>query len=740
MAKESIIIDYEEPSLKQESKKFIRNVPSYTRHYLIQLFPIARWIHRYNLVWFVSDLIAGLTVGIVIVPQGMGYAKIAQLAPEYGLYSAFVGLIVYCLFATSKDISIGPTAVTALLVGQTVTRITTANPDITGPEVAVALSLFGGMIVMAVGLLRLGIIVDFIPAPAIAGFMTGSALTISVGQLPKLFGITTVKTQAAVYLVFGNFLKHLPDTKIDAAFGLVSLAWLYAVRYVCQKLGQKYPKYATHLFFFNIMRNGILIIFGTLLAFLINIGKETSPISILKTVPPGFQQMGVPQVKSNVISEVMGSLPSLCIVLILEHVAVAKAFGRINDYVVTPDQEIIAIGFSNIWASFFGAFPSTGSFSRTAIFARSGVKTPLAGIFSALVVLLALYALTPAFFYIPDSVLAAIIIHAVADLVSAPSYLIRLASISLWELLVYIVTVAVIVFWTVEGGIYASLGVSVVILLYRIARPRFNTLGRIPLSSDSALLSDDDDQTKKMVDSQNYLYVPEDHPVLGNLVESLPPGILMCRVDESFTYPNSSFISDKIINYCKTNSRKGAAVLKKGDMNWNEDASPALISARAKLPLLHAVILDFASVNQMDSSGLQAIVDIQVALNRYSGRPVEFHFVNIANSSIRRSLIIAEFGNQSRAGDEILSDSKRDRDSGCTVDEEKRVTCEEYASCASSNNDRGITLPKDRYPFFHLSADMAVRSALETISLRDDPPNQSVDTLNSLASLDSTSH
>lgn len=184
--------------------------------------------------------------------------------------------------------------------------------------------------------------------------MSGSAITITIGQMPKLFGIKGINTQDSSYLIFGNFFKYLPNTKLDVAFGLVSLFWLYGVRYVCQVLGRRYPKYAMHLFFFSIMRNGIVVIVGTLIAFLINIGKSVSPISILKTVPSGFTAMGVPVVRPEVISGIASSLPSGVIILVLEHVAIAKSFGRINDYTINPDQEIIAIGFTNIWASFFG--------------------------------------------------------------------------------------------------------------------------------------------------------------------------------------------------------------------------------------------------------------------------------------------------------------------------------------------------------------------------------------------------
>ncbi|CAO0791450.1 unnamed protein product [Mucor circinelloides] len=765
-----IIIDYENESYQHQTQEFMKHLPAYTKKYIIGLFPIASWLHRYNLQWLVRDLIAGATVGIVIVPQSMGYAKIAELPPQYGLYTAFVGLCVYCLFATSKDISIGPTAVMSLLVGQTVTRVVSADPSITGPEIAIALSLFTGIIAMFIGLVRLGILVDFIPAPAIAGFMSGSAITITIGQMPKLFGIKGINTQESSYLIFGNFFKHLPDTKVDVAFGLVSMIWLYGVRYACQVLGKRYPKYSVHLFFFSIMRNGILVIFGTLIAFLINIGKSTSPISILKTVPPGFTAMGVPVIRTNVIAGIASSLPSGVIILILEHVAIAKSFGRINDYTINPDQEIIAIGFTNIWAAFFGAYPSTGSFSRTAIKARSGVKTPIAGIFSALVVLLALYALTPAFYYIPDAVLAAVVIHAVADLVSGPSYIKRLAAVSLWELLIFVATVVITFFTTVEYGIYASVGMSIVILLFRIARPRFWGLGRIPLSTAvNSVVYEDEKKHQPVVhsDLQNYLYVPEGHPSLGKLVESLPDGILMCRVDESFTYPNSSFISDKIITYCKKRTRAGGKVLSKGDRQWNDDATPAVIAARESLPRLHALILDFASVNRLDSSGLQAIVDAQNALNRYSGHHVEFHFVNILNPAIRRCLIVAQFGNQPRPGEnrqevfpvvpasrdgpqrdvpehqttdaenQIASSSTTDDECYSDSEEVKKEHAEfvEVSSPSVKNYPTldGIQLPKDRYPFFHWSSDEAVRSAVASRSLREEVEiDEQMDTSNNV--------
>ncbi|CAM0142513.1 unnamed protein product [Umbelopsis sp. WA50703] len=730
----SMVIDYEEPNYKDSAKQFTRKLPSYTKEYFISLFPIFTWIHRYNLTWLVSDIIAGVTVGIVVVPQGMGYAKIAQLPAQYGLYSSFVGVCIYCFFGTSKDITIGPTAVMSLLIGQTITSVVSSNPQYTGPEIAALLALFGGIVSLFIGLVRLGIIVDFIPNPAIAGFMTGSAITISVGQWPKLFGISGINTQDSAYLIFGHFFEYLPRTKVDAAFGIIGLIWLFAIRFGTQYLTKRYPRYEKPLFFFNIMRNGILVIFGTLIAYLINIGKSTSPISILKTVPAGFNAMGVPKVNVGLLSEVAGTIPSVVIILILEHVAIAKSFGRINDYKINHNQEIIAIGVANIFGSFFGAYPNTGSFSRTAIKARSGVRSPLAGIFSAAVVVLSLYALTPAFYYIPDSILAAVIIHAVSDLVSGPKFLKQLWHINPLELGTFVAAVIITFFTTVEYGIYVSVGLSIVILLVRIARPRYSVLGRIPLQRRP---SDECEKT----DNDRYIYVPTTHRSLRDYVQPTPPGIICFRFDESLTYPNSGFISDKIIEYVRSNTRRGKPLPeKKGDRAWNDNSTPE--SEDTNKTVLKALVFDFSGVNNLDSTGVQMLLDVQLAVSRYADRDVEWHFAGITSPSIRSALLAGGFGvrstgdrgevlpvvptnkdGPSNKGKQAMSpsaSSASDLESGSASDhyshsDEKGLGLQTVQTIEYSKDRKDepldLGVPKDIYPLFHWNVEEAVMAA-----------------------------
>jgi solute carrier family 26 (sodium-independent sulfate anion transporter), member 11 len=355
------------------------------------------------------DLIAGLTVGAVVVPQSMSYAKIATLPAEYGLYSSFVGVFIYCFFATSKDVTIGPVAVMSLQTARVIQSVQESNPEFTAPQIATALALLCGAITLGIGLIRLGFIVEFIPAPAIAGFMTGSAITIAAGQVPSLLGTSKLfDTRAACYLVIINTLKNLPNTTLDAAFGLPCLFFLYLYRWFFNWGSRRWPKYKRWCFYALVLRNAIVIIFITLFSWLAcRSNPKKPPISILLTVPRGFQHVGPLFINSSLASALGSALPVSTVILLLEHISISKSFGRINDYKIIPDQELIAIGVTNLIGSFFNAYPATGSFSRSAIKSKSGVRTPLAGIITGIVVILALYALTDAFYWIPSAGLAA---------------------------------------------------------------------------------------------------------------------------------------------------------------------------------------------------------------------------------------------------------------------------------------------------------------------------------------------
>ncbi|KAK5246599.1 Photosystem I iron-sulfur center, partial [Exophiala xenobiotica] len=293
----------------------------------------------------------------------MAYAKLAELPVQYGLYSSFMGVLIYWFFATSKDITIGPVAVMSTITGNIVNRVAEQHPEVPGHVVASALAIICGAIVCFIGLIRCGWIVDFIPLTAISAFMTGSAINIACGQVPTMMGIKVkgFNTRASTYLVIINTLKYLGHTKIDAAMGLTALFMLYAIRFTCNQLAKRYPDRAKTFFFISTLRTAFVILLYTLISWLANRHHRSDHVfQILGKVPRGFQDARVPVINSDIISYFASELPASVIVLLIEHIAISKSFGRVNNYTIDPSQELVAIGVTNLLGPFLGAYPATG--------------------------------------------------------------------------------------------------------------------------------------------------------------------------------------------------------------------------------------------------------------------------------------------------------------------------------------------------------------------------------------------
>lgn len=233
----------------------------------------------------------------MIVPESTAYARLAGLPPEFGLYTAFVGSLTYWIFATSKDISIGPIAVMSIITGNIVSVAAQTHPEIPRHVVASALALVAGVIVSGLGILRLGFLVDLIPLPSIHAFMSGAALTIGTGQLPSLLGIPHypsrnnepfVNTGDPTYLVFIDTLKHLNEAQLDAALGLSALTALYVVRYVATQASNRFSSYRKVFFFLSTLRITFVILLYTMVSWLLNRNRRDDPIfTILGTIPRG---------------------------------------------------------------------------------------------------------------------------------------------------------------------------------------------------------------------------------------------------------------------------------------------------------------------------------------------------------------------------------------------------------------------------------------------------------------------
>ncbi|KAJ3562969.1 hypothetical protein NP233_g9243 [Leucocoprinus birnbaumii] len=712
--------------------------------YLLSLFPILTWIHRYNIGWLTGDVIAGLTVGIVVVPQGMSYAQIATLPPVVRtllvLSSAHFSIAcVICqsatsakpdrriqFFATSKDVTIGPVAVMSLTVASIIQHVQHSHPDRwDNPTIASAVALVTGFIVLGVGILRLGWLVEFIPLPAVSGFMTGSAINIAAGQVPGLMGISGFDTRAATYHVIINTLKGLPRTTLDAAWGLTGLTALYLIRFACTWGARKYPRQGRLFFFLSVLRNAFVIIVLTIAAWLYcrrrRDSKGNFPIKILKTVPAGLKHVGRPFIDSELVSAMAPELPVATIILFLEHIAISKSFGRLNGYKINPNQELIAIGVANTIGSCFAAYPATGSFSRSALKSKSGVRTPLAGILTAIIVIVALYGLTDAFYWIPNAALSAVIIHAVADLVASPEQVFKYWRVSPLEFFIWLAAVLVTVFSSIENGIYTSIAASLALLLIRIAHPRGSFLGKVTLEAENG----SNKETREV-------FVPINKSGLDNPhVKVVPPtpGVVIYRFEESYLYPNCSIANSALVDYVKENIRRGKdlSTISLRDRPWNDNGprhSSGLEQAmNEKKPRLHAVVFDFSSVSHIDTTATQALIDARTEIERWTDHPVEFHFASILSPWIRRALVAGGFGygtTHSRTPREVASvvpyrDGRSPDDSSSIKAASDLETGDTKAAVRDGEQSAELRswepLMSQETPFFHLDLPSAVRAA-----------------------------
>ncbi|MCJ1338781.1 Sulfate permease 2 [Bachmanniomyces sp. S44760] len=634
--------------------------------YAYNLFPFVHWIGRYNGQWLLADLIAGVTVGAVVVPQGMAYAALAELKPQFGLYSSFMGVLIYWFFATSKDITIGPVAVLSQVTGNVVLKVAKSNPSIPANVVASALAIIAGAIVCFIGLVRCGWIVDFISLAAISAFMTGSALNIAVGQVPTLMGITGFSTRDPTYLVTIHTLQHLGRSTLDAAMGLTALAMLYIIRSACQFAARRMPKRAKLFFFLATLRTVFVILLYTLISYLVNRNHRKKPkFKILLTVPRGFQNAAVPTINTTIIKAFAADLPVAVIVLLIEHIAISKSFGRVNNYTIDPSQEMVAIGVTNLLGPFLGAYPATGSFSRTAIKSKAGVRTPFAGVITAIVVLLAIYALPAVFFYVPSATLSAVIIHAVGDLITPPNTVYQFWRISPLEVGIFFIGVIVTVFSSIENGIYTTICLSLAILLFRVVKARGRFLGKVKVHSVIGdHLLDHDAVGKGPNDFQDptsrNIFLPIEHHDGSNPqvdVESPYPGIFIYRFSEGYNYPNANHYLDYMVTeiFKQTRRTNPNAYPKLGDRPWN-DPGPRRGQAapdHSDRPTLKAIILDFSSVNNVDITSVQHLIDVRNQLDRYTApERVEWHLACINNRWTKRALASAGFGYPSPEGDE----------------------------------------------------------------------------------------
>ncbi|XP_017861035.1 PREDICTED: sodium-independent sulfate anion transporter [Drosophila arizonae] len=448
------------------------------------LLPGLKWLQGYTAQDAVADLIAGITVGLTVLPQGLAYATLAGLEPQYGLYSAFVGGIVYALLGSCRQVTIGPTALLALMTS----RHTGFGLD-SGPAYGILLCLISGIVELAMAVLKLGALVDLISLPVTVGFTSATAVIIGTSQLKGLLGLRGGSGSDflnTMRSVFGNLHKVRYG---DLTLGLVSIFVLLLLRRLKNvKLANRVGNLrAQQLLSGSIWvictgRNALVVLMSSVLAYS-QCGQQTDcPFILTGKVKSGLPSLALPKFETTIIgqngteehqnfedmlSELGPSMLILPIIAVLGNVAISKAFGGVG---LSPTRELVALSLSNICGSFCSSMPVTGSFSRSAVNHASGVRTPIGGCYTSLLVLLALGLLAPYFQYIPKAALSAVIISAVIFMIEFE--VIRpLWRCSRRELLPGAITFVMSLAIGVEIGLLLGVGADVAFLVYRAARP-----------------------------------------------------------------------------------------------------------------------------------------------------------------------------------------------------------------------------------------------------------------------------
>lgn len=442
-------------------------------------------------------------------------------------------------------------------------------------EIAKCLTLLSGLILIFLGLFRLGWIIELIPYIPISAFVTSASITIIGTQLPKALGIDGIDTRQAPFRVYVDVFKNLSDTQLDAAIGLSSILLLWVIRQVCAKLEVRQPAKKRLWATISSLRLTFAILLYTFISWLVHRTipheKQYWKFKLVGKIESGFKHAGVPSLKPDLVKLVLPELPAIIIILVIEHIAIAKSFGRRYGYTVIPSQEILAQGVSNALGTFLGGYACTGSFGASAVLTKAGVRTPLAGLFSAMILILALYALTAVFYYIPMAALAGLIIHAVINLMTSPSDLYKYWQLSPLELLIWIVGVAVGIFVSLETSIYTTIALSFAVLLVRMARPHGEFLGQIKVKrvvreemteKSEAISSNDSDTACSSTEAQDTVrdvYLPMDKKDSSNpkLEVAMPyPGVFLYRFDEALNYVNAARHIDHMLSYITAHTRR----------------------------------------------------------------------------------------------------------------------------------------------------------------------------------------
>ncbi len=426
---------------------------------LKRFFPIVEWLPTYKKSYLSGDISAGITVGIMLIPQGMAYALIAGLPPIYGLYAALVPNLMYVFTGSSRKLAVGPVALDSLIVASSLAAMKLLNiEDYIG--MAIFLALLVGVLQLVMGCMRLGFLSNFLSRPVVSGFTSAAAIVIAISQLKHFFGleIVTNNTLKTLQVILGNLSQ---TNGYDLAIGGVAVALILIIK----RLHKKLPA-------------AMIVVVLSIIGIYFFMAKETD-VHILGEIPKGLPEFKLPKWDVNLMLKALPTAITLAFISFAEAMTIAKAVEeKSGEYHTRPNQELRALGASNIVGSFFQSFPANAGLSRTAVNVQEGAKTGISSFISVVVVGITLLFLTPYFYYLPKAVLGAIIMVAVYGLIDL-EYPKRLWKQRKDEFYLLLVTFLTTLLLGISQGIIFGVLFSLVLLVNRTSRPHIAVLGRI---------------------------------------------------------------------------------------------------------------------------------------------------------------------------------------------------------------------------------------------------------------------
>jgi len=527
--------------------------------------PILQWLKVYNRETLTSDLVAAVIVTIMLIPQSLAYALLAGLPPEVGLYASILPLVAYAIFGTSRTLAVGPVAVVSLMTAAAVGNLALAGTA-EYLAAAIALAFLSGVILILMGLFRLGILANFLSHPVISGFITASGLIIAASQLKHILGVDAGGHNLLdILMALAGQLAHinLPTLVI----GVSATAFLFWVRKQLKPLLVKVglgPRLAD-----IIAKAGpVLAVVATTLA-VWGLDLQAQGVKVVGQVPSGLPGLTLPSFDLELWKQLFVSALLISIVGFVESVSVAQTLAAKRRQRIDPDQELVGLGASNIAAAASGGFPVTGGFSRSVVNFDAGAETPAAGAFTAVGIAMATLVLTPLIFFLPKATLAATIIVAVLSLVDLGA-LKRTWAYSRSDFAAMLATIVLTLVHGVELGIIAGVGLSVLLYLYRTSKPHSAIVGRVP-------------GTEHFRNIDRHQVETEQH-------------ILTLRVDESLYFANARYLEDLIYDQVARN------------------------------PELRHLVLMCPAVNLIDASALESLEAIN---QRLMDSGVKFHLSEV---------------------------------------------------------------------------------------------------------------